>query len=136
MSYDKLLMAQLHAEARKARERKPQPQVVKVERDETGIRYLGIETPTPRPEAPQKDPIKVRSKRAAEKLGWAFVNNEPEHVRQVGGTPFFQKVPGSFVAEYSGSFRPEDPPRTHRQTASSLEGLLRNIEDFERRRQQ
>lgn len=109
--------------------------VLKVDRNENGIVVTGDEeAPATKAEAPARAPIKVRSRKAAERLGWVFLLTEPEHVREVPGTNYLEKVPGRFAAEYTGGFRPGDPPTTHRQSASSLEVLLRNIEEWERRR--
>jgi hypothetical protein len=108
--------------------------VLKIDRDQGGIVVTGDEAPAAKPEAAAPAPIKVRSRRAAEKLGWVFVLAEEAHVRAVPGTDYLEKVPGRFMAELTGSFRPGDLPMTHRQSASSLEALLHNIEDWENRR--
>ena len=108
-----------------------QPRIVTVSRDEHGIRYDEPATGTAEKPASSK-PVRVRSKKAAEKLGWT-ISGETEHVREVPGTPYLEKVPGAFQAEWVGSFR-GDPPRAHRKYAATLPGLLKAIEQFEQQR--
>lgn len=110
------------------------PVVIQVSRDENGIVYSGdAETPAPQAEKPAAKPIRVRSKKAAEALGWTVVA-EPEYVREVPGTNLLEKVPGKFWAELFAPLRPGKHMEVHRQAASSLEALLRGIETFENRR--
>lgn len=110
-----------------------QPQVIQVSRDDNGIVYTG-DTLAPQGEptsAPK--PIKVRSKRAAEKLGWR-VWGKPEHLREVPGTNYLEKMPGEYGAECTCSFR-GDMVRAHRLYAPTLESLLEQIQSFEERNQ-
>jgi hypothetical protein len=115
---------------------RPPVQVIQIGRDEHGITYSGaVEPPTPQTEPPASKPIRVRSKRAAEKLGWR-ITGEPEHLREVPGTPYMEKVPGSYQGEWVGRRLPSDFPQAHHQYGASLEALLKNIEAWETRRNQ
>jgi hypothetical protein len=113
-------------------------QVIAVGRDAGGITYSGnVETPTAKAEPPAPKPIKVRSKRAAEKRGWVFqLQQDPQMVRvstDQRGVETWQKRPGRWSAEWVGSFK-GGPPQAYRQYATSLEGLLKAIESFEQRK--
>ncbi len=106
--------------------------VIQVGRDERGITFSGdTESPAPAKATKSNAAVRVRSKRAAEKLGLVVLVEREEHMRDLGGG-LYAKEPALFVGEWCGSFRGA-PPRNYRFQASSLKGLLAQFEDFMRR---
>jgi hypothetical protein len=108
----------------------PDPVVIKVGRDAGGVTYSG-DTDTPAPQAaPAPKPVKVRSKRAAEKLDWRFIADKPEHIREIPGTNLLEKVTGYFEAEKAcGDLN--GFPTILRRCASTMKNLLAQIEQTE-----
>lgn len=107
-------------------------EVIQVGRDEHGITYSAdTESAAPAKTDKPKPAVRVRSKRAAEKLGLAVLVEREESLRDLGGG-LYEKQPALFAGEWCGSFRGM-PPRAYRFEATSLKGLLAQFEDFMRR---
>jgi hypothetical protein len=117
-------------------------QVIKVSRDEQGIKYddpsaapaQQAEAPTAKPEAPAPEPVKIRSRKAAEEFGFTITAEREESLREIGDG-LYAKQEALLAGEWCGSFR-DQPPSTYHFQASSLKGLLHQFEDWENRRRE